>query len=447
MNISWSAGQKTAGEHRSHKPDGERNGLFFARTYGGNRRTAVLPFHPPKTGRLFSVPAVPVWAVVLLYLFLSLPICAQNQRTWWYTLEQGKLQFRNGDYGTALLSFEDARRQRRAMYDRMESDFITLLSLAEVRRLGDALDWVERYARERRYTGAIDALEELYYRIPGESLNNSAAAALNALGTLKDYPEAEYWIGETYRIEGELGLALGQFQKAYELRALFENKGFETGILYQIAAIRKTRHEYNEMERELLLIINSGDTLWVNAARGEQAPANPPPGQAVPHAEASASFARQAMTRTLENDGVNRFLVLYRYANSPVEEAHRQLGFYYSVSGRHSRAQEHLMFAFLIQTTVMIEEVKRHQFDFVFTTLEALAAEINRYPLLAEYAGKSGYYRTAYYLGTSLYGNGKAAPARDFWTFLAGQPQAGEWQGRAAGQLRRPRVEQAVEMP
>ena len=261
---------------------------------------------------------------------------------WWLSLEQGKVSFRSGDYGSALLYFEDARRQRRAMYERMEQDFINLLSINEVRRLGDSLDWVERYANERHYAAVTAALEELYYRVPKESLNNSAAAALAVFGRLKDYPEAEFWIGETYRVEGELGLALSQFRKAYVQRELFENQGFDMDLQYKIAGILKTRQEYNEMEKLYLSIINTSDTLWQNAARADQQRDT-----AIPYAQASASFASQAMTRTLENDGVSRFLTLYRYNNVRVEEAHRLLGFYYAVSGRPS-AQQHLMYAFLI---------------------------------------------------------------------------------------------------
>ena len=211
---------------------------------------------------------------------------APVDQPWWYTLERGKNQFRNGDYGNALLAFEDARRQRSGMYERMERDFINLLSVSEVRRMGDSLDWVERYARERFYASALAALEELYYRFPGERFNNSAAAALAALGRLKQYPEAEYWIGEIYRVEGEPALALAQYQKAYQLRGLFENTGFDTELLYKIADIHKTRQEYNEMERTLLAIVS--DSLWSDSAQTEAAA--PAPGQPVPYAEASASL-------------------------------------------------------------------------------------------------------------------------------------------------------------
>ncbi|MDR0455624.1 MAG: hypothetical protein LBH20_02940 [Treponema sp.] len=394
---------------------------------------------------------------VLLFLFCAYSVCAQTSgdlrsygpgpHDWWYTLERGKVMFRQGDYGRALLAFEDARRLRRTMYERMERNFINLLSIREVRRMGDSLDWVERFIQERRYADAADALEELYYRIPRGSFNNSASAALNALGTLKDYPEAEYWIGETYLVEGELNLAQGQFQKALALRQFFENPGLATDLLYKIAAICRTRQEYNQMERVLQSIL-AGDNLW-SGSGSREALRNPQTGIIPPQAESSAalSFTRQAMTRTLENNGIERFITLYRYGSTETVEAHKQLGFYYYASGRHSRAQEHLMFAFLVQNTIIIDEVIRHTYDFAFSALEALADEINRYPLLSEYAEKNDYYKIAYYLGTSLYGNGKTASAMGIWNFLAAQNTAGEWQARARGQLRNPHVEQALEMP
>ena len=365
----------------------------------------------------------------LVLLSFHVPfVDAQTPRDWWYTLEQGKQMFRQGDYGNALLTFEDARRQRRAMYERMERNLIDLLSLSDVRRIGDSLDWVERYIKDRHYDDAGNALEELYYRIPKESLHNSAAAALTALGTLKDYPEAEYWIGETYFVEGELNLAQAQFRKALALQQFMGNPAFADDLLYKIAAICRTQQDYREMERILLSIL-SADSLWSGTAGS------------------SGSFEKQSMTRNLENTGINRFLALYRYRNTGIIDAHRLLGYYYYSSGRHSRAQEHLMFAFLIQNTVIIEEVIRNQYDFTFTSLEALAVEINRYPLLAGYAEKNDYYKTAYYLGAGLYGNGKSAAAREIWTFLSGQRQAGEWQARSLAQLRNPHVERLVEMP
>ena len=366
-----------------------------------------------------------------LLMFLSIGFSAAAQ-PWWHTLEQGKRHFRDGAYGYALLSFEDARRQRRAMYEAMESDLIAMMSLAEVRLMGDSLQRVDDFARLRRYDRAAAALDEVYYRFPGNSFSNSATAALEALSSLKDYPEAEYWIGEIYRVEGELGLAISQFQRAHDMRPLLENPGFDVELLYKIAGIHKLRQEYTAMERTLLTILDN-DTLWL--AREEDGRVS------------AESFARNAMIRTLNNEGIGRFLTLYRYDNKIVELAHRELGMYYHATGRHNKAVEHLMFAFLIQNSTIIQEIIRQEFDFTFTSLEALLPYIQRSSLLAEYAENVEYYKTAFYLGSSLFGDGNTRSAGILWSFLASSSRSGEWQNRAISQLRQPRLEPAIEMP
>jgi hypothetical protein len=244
-----------------------------------------------------------------------------------------------------------------------------------------------------------------------------------------------------------LSLALAQFRKAYAMRDLFEDTGFSIELLYKTSNILMTRQEYNEMIRVLQSIIADFDALWSNAAKAEGGYTETGTDrEPVPYAQASASFAAQAMTHTLETDGINRFMELYRYNNGTVEQAHRLLGFFFAITGRPS-AQQHLMFAFLIQNTIIIEEIKRRQYDFTFTNLAAIAEEINKDPVLLSYIEKVEYYKTAYYLGSSLFQNGKTAIARNLWTFLTTQPQAGEWHNRALIQLRNPHPEPLVEMP
>jgi tetratricopeptide (TPR) repeat protein len=367
---------------------------------------------------------------IFFCLSLSLSfVHAQNARPYWFTMEQGKNYFRAGEYGRALLAFEDARNQRRNQYARMEQDMISLLSVPEVRRLGDNLDFIERYIADRHVVSAARVLEEVYYRVGRDSLGNSADRVLDTLKRLKDYPEAEYWIGETYRAEGELGIALTQYRKAYEQRAGLAGPEFRTEILYRIADIHRVRRQYNEMEAGLLEILKD-DTLWE---------------------QSGDSFVRAAMTRTVEDPGeknrINRFLTLYRYNNPKVLKAHELLGYYYYASNRYVHAAEHLMFVFLIQNSVLIDEIIRQRFDYSFTTLDDLLAELASRPRLAAFFEEMDYFKTVYYLGAAFYGNGKPVPARDFWLFLSRRADAGEWGRRAEAQLRSPYLERAIEMP
>jgi tetratricopeptide (TPR) repeat protein len=373
-------------------------------------------------------------SLLLAFLLPALPVRAQ-EGVWWYSLERGKLLFRQGDYGNALLAFEDARRQRHDRYAGMEKDLINFLSLPEVRRLGDSLAALESYIGERNQDALAEILAELYYRLPREAYGDSALRALEELGKFKDYPEAEYWIGEVYRVEGELTLALGQYKRALDRSILLES-GLELELLYKTADLQRIRQEYRRMEETLLTIVNGNDArgrpwdpLWSGNAGN------------------TGQFVRNSMGRTLENSGPGRFLVMYRYNNGPVERAHRLLGFYYYASNRYNLAEEHLMFAFLIQNSILIEEVQRSRYDFVFESLEALMGALDRREDLADYMARSEYYRCAYYLGGALYGAGKEGPARDLWTFLGGRERIGEWRGRALAQLQRPSLEALVENP
>jgi tetratricopeptide (TPR) repeat protein len=356
---------------------------------------------------------------------------AQNARArpYWFTMERGKNYFRGGEYGEALLAFEDARNQRRNQYSRLEQDMINLLSIPEVRRLGDNLDFIERYIADKHVISANQVLEEVYYRVGRESLGNSAYKIHDVLKRLKDYPEAEYWIGETYRAEGELSIALRQYRKAYEQRSQLEAPDFQTEILYKIADIHRIRQEYNEMEARLSDILKE-DTLW---------------------GQSGDSFVRAAMTRTMEDPNeknrIDRFLTLYRYNNPKALRAHELLGYYYYASNRYVHAAEHLMFVFLIQNSIFMDEIIRSRFDYTFTTLDDLLNEVAARPQLAAYFAEADYFKTMYYLATAFYGNGKPVPARDLWTFLSRRSDAGEWRGRAVAQLRSPYLERAIEMP
>ena len=357
--------------------------------------------------------------LIIFGFFVFCSASAQQRRDdpWWITLEEGKRYFRTGAYGDALRYFEDARESRKTYYAKMERDLITVLSLHTVRKLGDDLALLERYIEKEFRVDAAAALKELYYRIPKESLKNSSAAALAGLGRLKNYPEAEYWLGEVYRMEGEFGIALNQYQKAYEQRALLENPDFGREILYKMAEIRQLRREYAEMTKILEDILKT-DSLW-----------------------SRESFNRSNMLTSLATNGVNRFLLLFRHNESSVEKAHRIMGFYYYNNGRHERAAENLLFAFLIQNSVILEAMLNAQYNYTFTSLSDLMKDISKRRDILAYLDEVEYFKTIFFLANSLFGVNRRGVARELWVFLRDNA-SGEWRGRAVSQLGNPALDQ-----
>ena len=363
---------------------------------------------------------------------------AAARQPWWYTLERGIEHFRNGSYGNALIAFEDARRDRAAQYTRMEQDLILLLSHPNVRPLENSLEYIEMYIDINYETAAAAVLEELYHKVPRETLKDSALLALKELDRLKVFPEAEFWLGETYRVEGEINLALHHYERAYNQRIMLENSGFDVEILYKIVDIHRILQNYQEMDSRAREIIEgqlaSGaprDVFWARTATQTESPMAP---------------MRVAMLDILRREGVDRFLTLYRHNNLVTERAHRFLGTFYNVTGRHTVAVEHLTFAFLIQNTVLIDEVIRSEFDYNFINLENLMNSISRRPDLLAFIDDVEYYETIFYLAGSLQVTGRTIPAMQLWTFLAGNANSGEW-GERARRNPAPYVERAIELP
>ena len=104
------------------------------------------------------------------------------------------------------------------------------------------------------------------------------------------------------------------------------------------------------------------------------------------------------------------------------------------------------MFAFLIQNTVLIDEVIRRQYDFNFTSLDNLMDNIRSRLELVSFLDETEYYRTIYYLASAFYASGRTRPASELWAFLAGSRDAGEW-GNRARRNPTPYIERAIEMP
>ena len=357
---------------------------------------------------------------------------------WWFTLETGIRHFRDGSYGQALMSFEAARRDRHSHFSLMEEDLIRFLSIAEVRWLGDNLDFVEWYIEEFNETRANAILNEIYHFFPKESFNNSVDQVLIQLDNLKRYPEAEYWLGEIFRVEGELSLAQRQYERALRDRDLFTRPDLDMQILYQIVNIHRTRGEYVEMEDRYNEIIST-DSLWTSGNQNEP-----------------QTMMRAAMLRMLETSssinvrevtgGINHFLSFYRHNNMSTERAHRELGLYLYSRGRYNTAVSHLMFAFLIQNTVLIEDAMRREFDFIFTSLDDLMMMIGSRRELLDFLEESEYFRVIYYFSSALYATNRQFPAMQLWEFLAGSDRAGIW-GERARMSSVPIVESVIVLP
>jgi tetratricopeptide (TPR) repeat protein len=369
--------------------------------------------------------------LVLSLLFINLagvPIDAQNvQEPYWLLLERGKQYYRSKEYGKALIAFEDAKRNKDELYLRMQKDFIEFLSADEVRRLGDSISKISLYLKDKPNKRISDIIAEVQFNFSDSVIQDSAKKIISLFDIMRLYPEAEYWIGEVYREEGELTIALEQYNRALSQQTVVGPNEFTTQIRYRIAEMYHILGNYPQYEKTLIDIA-SKDSLWNGDARSEV-------------------FIRTAMFKTLTQDGVNRFLTLYRHDGTKFENSHRFLGFYYYATGRYDKAVEHLAYAFLIQNTILIKEYQIREYGYVFKDYAQFINGVARYPDLETYMQDVDYYKTTYYLAAALYATGQRTTAFYLWTILTKTNRAGEWQKRSQLQIKKPYIEPVNERP
>jgi tetratricopeptide (TPR) repeat protein len=355
---------------------------------------------------------------------------------WWWTLELGKGQFRAGQYGDALATFETAVTQRQDTYKQFYNDMITMLSKPDAIPLGDDLQQVEGFVKATNQTEAQAALNELDYRVGLDTMHDSVKAVLAALQNLENYPEADYWIGECYRVEGEPAMALTQYNEALKHADLFEKKGFDIDILYSMAAVYQSQGSNVNYESTLLAILNANDPS--GAARGGL------------WAQENDTFARSSMVRILTNNGIDRFLSLYRDDNTESLKAHTMLGMYYYQNGKYDEASQQLMYAFLIPMSFCMEKTSAYDATWEYSTIDGLFSKMRgARPLqsVLKWLADNDFYKTAYFFACSLFASSRNKPASDIWTFLAGLPAGNidtdQWRSRSILQTHSPAIDLA----
>ena len=359
-------------------------------------------------------------------ILLHISVCSVSaQDQYWMLLEKGKNLFRDKLYGDALLYFEDAVRARKDLFVKANENLIAALSFSEVRSKSDDLAAVEKVLEDKKLEEAKKVLALVYKLVPRESFGNSVKAVLDMLKALQAYPEGDYWIGEVFRVEGETSIALAQYRKALNNKDLFEIPDDARQLLYRMADLQSLRREYKAMEESLEDIL-SEDMLWSDPSR---------------------AFTRIAMERTLFNDGLDRFLILYRHHAPFAYRAHRDLGIYYYRTGRHDRASRHLMFAFLIASSIILDELRYIDIEYKFSTFSESLKPALKNDSTKAYMVSNEFSMTMYYYGAALFANGQRRTANELWHSIPVLADNGEWRSRASRQLTTPFIEPTTLVP
>jgi tetratricopeptide (TPR) repeat protein len=240
----------------------------------------------------------------------------------------------------------------------------------------------------------------------------------------KKFPEAELGIGLVYEKEGESSLAIHHISQAIALRQLFYIPQDYYSALYALAQIHKRAENYRRYEDDLVAIVEDDERF-----------SNP-----------ELAMSRPAYRNTLEEDGLNKLVLLYRLPDDFSLQAHTDLGIFYVSTGKYSAAADHLMFSTLKIISQGIEEVLRLEPDYEFTTMRDFLDRAQKIPLVENYLHSRNLFQNLYYLAAALYGQNFTDRARSIWELVASRPEAQGWVAKARSRIQHPRLEPLLDI-
>jgi hypothetical protein len=298
---------------------------------------------------MFPVARKNLFSIYLMCFMLAAAVHAQpftaaaSDEPAWLSLERGKRLYNDKDFGAAFMAFELAVISRRETFQSAAQRLSQAMATPTAKSAGDSIRRIlAAFAAEefiqRDYAAMVAAsqgslrrlltsmlgqkisdshrafitviLQVLEYR-PESAMEDSAALLVRQVQLLSRYPEAEYWKGRVFMVEGELGLAEFQFRRADDWRESLENPGERSTILYSLLDLYEVRNDIVAWE-ETIQILRANDQI-------EQDP-----------------FLRDAMMSTLRNPGFDRFMLLYRIDASGSLDANRRWAEFLLERGRRN---------------------------------------------------------------------------------------------------------------
>ena len=234
------------------------------------------------------------------------------------------------------------------------------------------------------------------------------------------FPEAEAAIGDVFRGEAAFELAVRQYNRALEFESAFAVPDDRFTVRYKLAELHYATRDFRAYESVLRRITDLD-------------PAFSGP---------DVASLRESYRTTITTRGFDQLTRLYRIDDGFSWRAHSELGVFYVETGRYEQALSHLIYSTLMTVTPVIEEIRRREVDYEFTTVSALLRDIARFPALARFAADRELYKNLHFLANSLYGVVEWRDhIRSLWAAVSTAPNAGEWAARASEQLRSPRLE------
>ena len=224
-------------------------------------------------------------------------------------------------------------------------------------------------------------------------------------------PEVDFEIGRVFEAEGEMELALMQYERAYERKELMIVPDDAIDLLYRLARLRETREDYLQHEQLLRTIIEEIDDRFAQ----------------------SPSRLEEPLYRLLTTDGLDKLVELYRFYDSGSQRAYHLLSRTLLYHGRrYIEASKYAAISIVMTLTEIIEFARYIDPEYEFSGTEWLIATTRRFSSVGDYIEEAALYDQLYVLGHALFLSDRLIPAESVRQLLIRIDPGGKTGYRAA---------------
>ena len=286
-------------------------------------------------------------------------------------LRLSRIEFDNGNYGEALRLANEAKAARGEIVAWEADTLAYAMKPREVQRADGVLTDVLAALKKREDYDAAEIVERYVGKKMIGFFHNSAPALVSYVSTRFSFPEADRLIGRIYALEGEYALSKQYLMNAWESAALLDVPDERYDILYELSDIAFIEKDFDDYEKDLLLIVKS-DSLLKNKAFED-------------------AFALIVQNR--EAGSMEKFFTLFRSDDYTALAAYFKLASYYNERGVSDKALRAFALGTLTGFTKMYNTVKARNPEFEYENLSSFFTEAARFSDIVDWTSSQGIWK------------------------------------------------------
>ncbi len=220
---------------------------------------------------------------------------------------------------------------------------------------------------------------------------------------IKDYPEAEYYIGQIFENEGEFPLALRQYERAELLKDDLEVKSFYIKITVKKAELYKKMKKPNLYQETLedLLDKESGDR--------------------------NKKEYMKILPERLMDKGLANLFNYYRLEGDELVYPSGELGIYFFQLSQDNNSLKYLTPSVLIIMTKAFNILRDYDPEYVFSDINSFIKSCEKFSATEKYFAASGFYRYLFYLALGLSNKGEIEESYNIFKIISDSSISGNF--------------------